>query len=111
MLDVFPADLRSIITFEQSPLAIEAGFEKVTLPGVYYPALLCAIQCLSLTEQRRYKRNDKLGGGKYLAARFCAGIAACAWSAEDAMLEQKRGLAGLYALRTKFGNEPWLGKT
>ena len=56
---------------------------------------LYAVQCLAVAEHRRYWPHEKDGGGRYLPARFSAGIIEGKWSAADAKQYQYRGRQGL----------------
>lgn len=56
---------------------------------------LYAVQCLAVAEHRRYHEHERYGGGRYLPARFSAGIVEGKWTSKEAKEYQYRGRQGL----------------
>lgn len=71
---------------------------------------LYAVQCLAVAEHRRYPEHEKQGGGRYLPARFSAGIIEGLWSAQDCKDFQYRGRQGLENLIKLKGRPKPLGR-
>ncbi len=77
--------------------------------GTVNPAtLLAALQCLAVAEHRRYARYEAKMGGRFLPARFVAGIVYGQWTAEDAKLVVRKGRPGVEMLERLHGKPPTL---
>jgi hypothetical protein len=70
--------------------------------------LLAALQCLAVAEHRRYARYEAKMGGRFLPARFAAGIVYGHWTAEDAKLVVRKGRPGVEMLERLNGAPPTL---
>lgn len=70
--------------------------------------LMCALQCLAVAEHRRYARYEAKMGGRFLPARFVAGIVYGHWTAEDAKLVVRKGRPGVEMLERLYGKPPKL---
>lgn len=70
--------------------------------------LLCALQCLAVAEHRRYARFEAKMGGRFLPARFAAGIVYGLWTADDAKMWVRKGRPGVEALERLHGKPPTL---
>lgn len=77
--------------------------EPVTLSSISERTLLCALQALAVAEHRRYAQHESRGGGRFLPARFAAGIVEGKWTAAEAMAVQRRGRPGLDQLVNERG--------
>ena len=64
---------------------------------------LYAVQCLAVAEHRRYEKFESKGGGRYLPARFTAGIVEGKWTAADCKAVQRRGRPGVEMLERLNG--------
>jgi hypothetical protein len=77
--------------------------------GTINPAiLLSALQCLAVAEHRRYARYEAKMGGRFLPARFAAGIVYGQWTADDAKLVVRKGRPGVEMLERLHGKPPTL---
>lgn len=77
--------------------------------GTINPAiLLAALQCLAVAEHRRYARYEAKMGGRFLPARFAAGIVYGQWTADDAKLVVRKGRPGVEMLERLHGKPPTL---
>jgi hypothetical protein len=54
------------------------------MPGLEPLVLLTAHQCVALAEDRRYRDQTALGGGKYLLVRVVLGIIFGKWTSDEA---------------------------
>jgi hypothetical protein len=81
---------------------VPPGWKAMTVDPVRF---LCAVQCLALAEHRRYPQFESKGGGRYLPARFAAGIVYKYWTWEDARNVQRKGRPGVEMLE-KFNGKP-----
>lgn len=70
--------------------------------------LLAALQCLAVAEHRRYARYEAKMGGRFLPARFVAGIVYGQWTAEDAKMVVRKGRPGVEMLERLNGKPPTL---
>lgn len=70
--------------------------------------LLAALQCLAVAEHRRYARYEAKMGGRFLPARFAAGIVYGQWTADDAKLVVRKGRPGVEMLERLHGKPPTL---
>jgi hypothetical protein len=66
------------------------------------------LQCLAVAEHRRYARYEAKMGGRFLPARFAAGIVYGHWTAEDAKLVVRKGRPGVEMLERLNGAPPTL---
>jgi hypothetical protein len=71
--------------------------------GLHPQTFLYAVQCLAVAEHRRYGQHEARGGGRYLPARFSAGIVEGLWTAKDCKAVQRRGRMGLDNLIAEHG--------
>ncbi len=78
-------------------------FMKLDCPGIDPNLFLRAAQCLAVAEHRRYHAHERNGGGRYLPARFSAGIVQGIWTADDVKAYQRRGRQGLENLIKEKG--------
>lgn len=77
--------------------------------GTINPAiLLAALQCLAVAEHRRYARYEAKMGGRFLPARFAAGIVYGLWTADDAKMVVRKGRPGVEMLERLNGKPPTL---
>jgi hypothetical protein len=89
----------------------ESGITQ--MPGIQLPVLLTAHQCMALAEDRRYREQTSLGGGKYLLVRVVLGIIYGKWTADEARdtttgNDRSSGRSGgLGALTALEGNKEW----
>jgi hypothetical protein len=70
--------------------------------------LLCALQCLAVAEHRRYAKYEAKMGGRFLPARFVAGIVYGQWDAVDATMVVRKGRPGVEMLERLKGKPPTL---
>lgn len=70
--------------------------------------LIAALQCLAVAEHRRYARYEAKMGGRFLPARFAAGIVYGQWHADDAKLVVRKGRPGVEMLERLHGKPPSL---
>lgn len=70
--------------------------------------LVAALQCLAVAEHRRYARYEAKMGGRFLPARFVAGIVYGQWQASDAKLVIRKGRPGVEMLERLHGKPPSL---
>jgi hypothetical protein len=70
------------------------------------PTLVAALQCLAVAEHRRYARYEAKMGGRFLPARFAAGIVYGQWTADDAKLVVRKGRPGVEMLERLNGKPP-----
>jgi hypothetical protein len=70
--------------------------------------LVAALQCLAVAEHRRYARYEVKMGGRFLPARFAAGIVYGHWTSDDAKLVIRMGRPGVEMLERINGNPPTL---
>lgn len=70
--------------------------------------LLCALQCLAVAEHRRYAKYEAKMGGRFLPARFVAGIIYGHWTDEDAIIIVRKGRPGVEMLERLNGKPPTL---
>lgn len=70
--------------------------------------LVAALQCLAVAEHRRYARYEAKMGGRFLPARFAAGIVYGHWTASDAKLVVRKGRPGVEMLEGLYGKPPTL---
>lgn len=70
--------------------------------------LLSALQCLAVAEHRRYARYEAKMGGRFLPARFVAGIVYGQWTADDAKMVVRKGRPGVEMLERLNGKPPTL---
>jgi hypothetical protein len=70
--------------------------------------LIAALQCLAVAEHRRYARYEAKMGGRFLPARFVAGIIYGQWTADDAKLVVRKGRPGVEMLERLHGKPPKL---
>lgn len=68
--------------------------------------LVAALQCLAVAEHRRYARYEAKMGGRFLPARFAAGIVYGQWQADDAKLVVRKGRPGVEMLERLKGKPP-----
>lgn len=85
--------------------SIPPGWEAMTINPQTF---LRAAQCLALAEHRRYPQYEVKGGGRFLPARFAAGIVYQKWTWEDAKGMQKKGRPGVEILEKVHGKPPTL---
>jgi hypothetical protein len=72
--------------------------------------LIPALQCLAVAEHRRYARYEAKMGGRFLPARFVAGIVYGQWTAEQAKSRVRMGRPGVEWLEKEAGvsyNKAW----
>lgn len=72
--------------------------------------LVAALQCLAVAEHRRYARYEAKMGGRFLPARFVAGIVYGSWTAEQAKSRVRMGRPGVEWLEKEAGvsyNKAW----
>lgn len=72
--------------------------------------LISALQCLAVAEHRRYARYEAKMGGRFLPARFVAGIVYGSWTAEQAKSRVRMGRPGVEWLEKEAGvsyNKAW----
>jgi hypothetical protein len=77
---------------------------------VSVPTLIAALQCLAVAEHRRYARYEAKMGGRFLPARFAAGIVYGHWTAEQAKSRVRMGRPGVEWLEKEAGvsyNKAW----
>ena len=70
--------------------------------------LMSALQCLAVAEHRRYARYEAKMGGRFLPARFTAGIVYGLWTADDAKMVVRKGRPGVEMLERLNGKPPTL---
>jgi hypothetical protein len=70
--------------------------------------LMAALQCLAVAEHRRYARYEAKMGGRFLPARFVAGIVYGHWTADDAKMVVRKGRPGVEMLERLHGKPPTL---
>ena len=70
--------------------------------------LIYALQCLAVAEHRRYARYEAKQGGRFLPARFAAGIVYGQWTADDAKMVVRKGRPGVEMLERLHGKPPTL---
>lgn len=70
--------------------------------------LVAALQCLAVAEHRRYARYEAKMGGRFLPARFAAGIVYGQWTADSAKLVVRKGRPGVEMLERLHGKPPSL---
>lgn len=70
--------------------------------------LMAALQCLAVAEHRRYARYEAKMGGRFLPARFAAGIVYGLWTADDAKMVVRKGRPGVEMLERLNGKPPTL---
>jgi hypothetical protein len=66
--------------------------------GLNPTTFIYAVQCLAVAEHRRYAKFEPKGGGRYLPARFAAGIVAGVWDATDCANMARKGRPGVEIL-------------
>lgn len=84
-------------------IVVEAWEGTVTVS-----TLVAALQCLAVAEHRRYARYEAKMGGRFLPARFAAGIVYGQWTADDAKLVVRKGRPGVEMLERLHGKPPTL---
>lgn len=68
--------------------------------------LISALQCLAVAEHRRYARYEAKMGGRFLPARFAAGIVYGHWTADDAKVVVRKGRPGVEMLERLHSKPP-----
>lgn len=68
--------------------------------------MTAALQCLAVAEHRRYARYEARMGGRFLPARFAAGIVYGHWTADDAKMVVRKGRPGVEMLERLNGKPP-----
>lgn len=84
-------------------IAVEAWKGTVSVS-----TLVAALQCLAVAEHRRYARYEAKMGGRFLPARFAAGIVYGQWTSDDAKLVVRKGRPGVEMLERLHGKPPSL---
>lgn len=88
--------------------SVPPGWSGEGLGTLKPETFLCAVQCLALAEHRRYPQHEAKGGGRFLPARFAAGIAYQLWNSDDTKAVQRRGRPGVEQLERLHGKPPTL---
>lgn len=94
------------VVFGADPSTVNAGngWSRGDWEDSLHPqTFLYAVQCLAVAEHRRYEKFESKGGGRYLPARFAAGIVEGKWTAQDCKAVQRRGRPGVEMLERLHG--------
>jgi hypothetical protein len=81
----------------------QEGRPSLVIGAIKPYTFLCAVQALAVAEHRRYAKFEPQFGGRFLPFRFAAGIDEGLWTAEAAIMSQKKGRPGVEFLERENG--------